>query len=330
MDKISTKALMDEFFKDKYPSEDTRKKIQPQIDRHEVYAYEQKIGKQLVEMNVDELFEMILSFNNNSRKHNNYSISYSSYMQIASLYRSLFNYYIDNYEIIRNPFNDKRMRGAAATKRLAQEKEPFRWKNVEDIIKKIREYYSYERANYLECIMLLFYNGFAKSQEIASLTEDMIDFKNKFVRLPGRLIHLSDRCFELLIFVHGLTKLEGWRGDYIVESWRGSYFKHIIRAKEKDSFDDRSLELIGCLINRRILTDIKKQFDTEVNYRMLYLLGFYDNLVKQYGEGRVNELILSVRNPKDTEDLLKAAREYGVVVDSVTVLKKILRPFISV
>ena len=59
MDKISTKALMDEFFKDKYPSEDTRKKIQPQIDRHEVYAYEQKIGKQLVEMNVDELFEMM-------------------------------------------------------------------------------------------------------------------------------------------------------------------------------------------------------------------------------------------------------------------------------
>lgn len=331
MDKISTKALMDEFFKDKYPSEDTRKKIQPQIDRQEVYAYEQKIGKQLVKMNVDELFEMILSFSNN-RKHNsnNYSINYSSYTQIASLYRSLFNYYIDNYEIIRNPFNDKRMRGAAATKRLAQEKEPFRWKNVEDIIKKIRDYYSYERANYLECIMLLFYNGFAKSQEIASLTEDMIDFKNKFVRLPGRLIHLSDRCFELLTFVHGLTSIEGWRGDYIVESWRGSYFKHIIRAKEKDSFDDRSLKLIGDLINRRILTDVKKQFDTEVNYRMLYLLGFYDNLVKQYGEERVNELILSVRNPKDTEDLLKAAREYGVIVDNVTVLKKLLRPFISV
>ena len=331
MNKISTKALMDEFFKDKYPSENTRKKVQPQIDRQEVYAYEQKIGKQLVEMDVDELFKMILSFTDN-RKHNsnNYSINYRSYTQISTLFRALFNYYIDNYEIIRNPFNDKRMRGTAATMRLAQNKEPFRWENVEHIIGQIKGYYSYERANYLECIILLFYNGFAKAQEIASLTEDMIDFKNKLVRLPGRTVYLSDRCFELLTFTHSLTRIKGWRGDYIVESWRGSYFKYIIRPKEKDDFDDRSLTDIGSLINKRLLTDIKKQFDTEINYRILYLLGFYDNLVKRYDEEKVNELILSVRDPKATEVLLKAAREYGVVVDSVTTLKRLLRPFVRV
>lgn len=327
MAKISTKELFDNFFAEK--TLETAAKTRPQIDRPEVYEYEAKIGKQLVEMDVDELFEMVLSFNNNRGTSGAYSISYSSFSQIFSMYRSLFNFYIDNYEIIRNPFNDKRMKGAQAAQRLAQSKEPFTWKNVEEAIFKVHENYEFNKANYIECILLLYYNGFSKAEEIASLTENMIDFKNKSVMLPGRTLKLSDRCFELLTFVHNLTSLEGWKYDYLVKSWRGNYFKYIIRPKEEASFDDRTLSEIGNLINRRILTDVKKKFGLDINYRILYLLGFYDKVVKQYGEERTYELITSVRNSKNTEDLMKIARDYGVVVDSVTVLKRLLRPFIK-
>ena len=323
----TTQELFREFFKDKDP--EIVKKTSMQIDRPEVYAYEMKIGKQLIEMNVDELFEMILSFNDNRKgEGSGYSITYNSYFQIASMYRSLFNFYIDNYEVIRNPFNDKRMRGTEAAERLAQGKESYTWEKVEEIIQTIHNEYEDNKAKYIECIILLYYNGFAKAEEIVNLTEDMIDFKSKSVRLPGRTIQLSDRCFELLTFVHSLTSLEGWRGDYSVVAWQDKYFKYIIRPKEEAAFNDRPVEEIANLINRRILTDVKKKFGVEINYRMLYLLGFYDYMVKQKGESRTKELILAVRSPAETEDLIKLARDYGVVAENVTHLKRILRPFI--
>lgn len=326
---IETSELFDKFFEGKNP--DVVKKTRPQIDRPEVYAYEMKIGKQLVDMDVDELFEMLLSFNDNRRNggnESNYSITYSSFSQIASGYRSLFNFYIENYEVIRNPWYDKRMRGAQAAERLAQSKKAFTWQTVEDIIKQVHSAYEDNKAKYIECIMLLYYNGFAKAEEIVALTDDMINFKTKQVRLPGRTITLSDRCFELLTFVHGMTYLEGWRGDYLMASYRGKYFKYIIRPKEEVEFDSRPPEEIANMVNRRILVDVKKKFGVDINYRILYLLGFYDTVVKTYGAERARELVLSVRNSEDAEDLMKLAREYGVVADNVSHLKRFLRPFI--
>ena len=98
MAEYTTKQLFDMFFAQK--DENTAYKTRPQIDRPEVYAYEKKIGKQLVDMDVDELFEMILTFNGDRRAANtSYSISYSSYDQIASLYRTFFNFYIDTVDV---------------------------------------------------------------------------------------------------------------------------------------------------------------------------------------------------------------------------------------
>ena len=323
----TTQELFKEYFKNQDPEK--VKKTRMQVDRPEVYAYEAKIGKKLIEMNVDELFEMILSFNDNRKNGGSgYSVTYNSYFQISCMYRSLFNFYIDNYEVIKNPFNDKRMKGTEAAERLAQEKEAYTWDKVEEIIQAIHGEYEANKAKYIECIILLYYSGFAKAEEIVSLTEDMIDFKSKTIRLPGRTIQLSDRCFELLTFVHNLTSLEGWRGDYSVIAWKDKYFKYIIRPKEEESFNDRPAEEIANLINRRIATDVKKKFGVEINYRMLYLLGFYNYMVEQKGENRTKELILAVRSPAETEDLIKLARDYGVVVDNVSNLKRILRPFI--
>ena len=53
---ISTQELFKRFFENKDP--ETVRKTRSQVDRPEVYAYEEKIGKQLVDMNEDELFEL--------------------------------------------------------------------------------------------------------------------------------------------------------------------------------------------------------------------------------------------------------------------------------
>lgn len=325
---IETTKLFDEYFKDKNP--ETVKKTRSQVDRHEVYEYEAKIGKQLVDMNSDELFDMIGTFRNN-RKNNSegsYGINYNSYFQISSSYRAIFNFYIENYEVIRNPWNEKKMRGVCATERLAQKNKPFTWEIVDTAIKRVHEAYDADKAKYIECIIRLYYEGFAKAEEIVNLKEDMINFKTKEIRLPGRIVTLSDRCFMLLNYVHNMTMLEGGRYDYLMRSYHDGYFKYAIRKKDEDSFNDRTEREIANMINKRIITDVKNRFSVNVSYRDLYLLGFYDCLVATYGEERTRELILSVRNSDDVKDLMASAKKYGIVLDNVSHLKRSLRPFI--
>ena len=328
MAKITTKELFDMFFEGK--DYDVVRKTRPQVDRPEVYEYEKKIGKQLVDMDVDELFEMILSFNANRNFNNvNYSIGYSSFNQIASAYRSVFNFYIDNVEVIRNPFNDKRMKGTEATKRLAQDKEPFTKELLDDTIKRLYNDNKQDRAEYLECILLLYYCGFANAPEIVYLKEHMIDFKNKSIRLPGRTIELSDRCFELLRKINGSEYMTGDHGDFEMVSYKDSYFKFCVRPKGVASFQDREPGEVANLINREISKRIKAAYGIDINYRLVYLLGFVDFIKEQYGEERCKELIVAVRDTEATKDLLSAARIYGIEVDNVTLLKKSLRPFIK-
>lgn len=160
----NTSEIFELYFKDM--SEDRRRKIKPQIDRPEVYAYEIKVGKQIFDMDVDELIGLLLSFNNERKfGYNNFSISYSSIDQIVSTYRSIWNYYIDNIEIIRNPWNNKRMRGVALAERLSESKKTFTYEVIETAINNLYNEYPDDNytPKYIECLLLLFYNGFAEA-----------------------------------------------------------------------------------------------------------------------------------------------------------------------
>lgn len=332
MAKMDTKEVFDLYFKD-IPF-DTARKCRPQVDRPEVYSYELEVGKQIFDMDVDELFGLLLSFNK-SREFgdSNFSISYNSYDQIASKYRSIWNFYIDNIEIIRNPWNDKRMRGAAATKRLVESKTAFTYDIIEQVIGKINKDYKdtdYEYGKYLECLILLFYNGFAEAQEIVLLKEDDINFNTREVKLPGRTICLSDRCFELLKFVHSLNEIHTLRLSFDAVPYQDGYFKIAIKRKadDADPFCGKSLVDVGAILTRKISMNIRKKYNIDINYRIIYLLGFYDYIVGRAGEERTKELIMSIRNSEDAIELIGYAKEYGVVAENVSYIKKLLRPFI--
>ncbi len=327
MSKITTKQLFDEYYADW--DEVKAKKIRPQVDRPEVYIYEEKIGKQLIDMDVDELFEMLLTFKNNSSNKPGYVINYNSFNQISSEFRGIFNYYIDHYEIIKNPWYDKRMRGVQATERLAKNKEAFTWRNVEEAIENVRDEYEEARANYIESIILLFYAGFAKAEEIVRLKESDIDIRNKLIRLPGRTIRMSDRCAELLQYVHHMDSIPAMHGDYVLVPWNGSYFKFIIRPSQMPVFDSRPVTEVANFLNRMLVERVKNRFGSDINPRMLYLLGFYDSLVARYGKDRAQQMILSVRNREDANDLRNHAAYYGLVTENVSHLKRMLRPFLD-
>lgn len=327
MAKKTTKELMDEFF-DSH-SGDTIVRMRSQVDRPELYEYEEKIGKQLVDMNVDELFEMIMSFKANNRKNAKFMVSHSSYAQISYLYRAIFNYYIDNIEIIRNPFNDPRMRGREANKRLAQNRDTLTWDSVQEILNNVHRDFEHDKADYIECIIQLFYNGFANVDEIVNLTKDDVNTKNKTVRLNGRTITLSDRCYELLIKVHNMDKLDGWRGDFLMASWHGNYFKYPIRPKNEFDFADKTPVEVGSILNRYLSENVNKKYDTKFNYHNLFYLGFFDHIVSKVGRQRANELVTSYRSSEDAAELMDFANNYGVVIDNVSHLKRALQPYID-
>ena len=324
---ISTKELLDRYYASVVGTfaETTRN----QIDKPELYAYEEKIGKELIDMDVDELYGLIFEFKSKRKgKEIEYMISHSSFDQLSTLLRAIFNYYIDNIHPIRNPLNDKRMKGKEATKRLAQGRKPFRWSAVNDIIVKLHKDYDEDNADYVELILLLFYNGFSKADDIVTLKANMINHYYKTVKFENRTIKLSDRCYELLMKFNKMEMIAGWRGDFLLASWNGSFFKFIIRPKQATTLNERPKTAMCDIINRCIATKVNDRYDTKINYHILYLLGFYEYIVAKHGEQKTNEMITSFRNSEDVTELMTLAEEYGVQVDNVSHLKRYLRPFI--
>lgn len=107
---IPTKQLFQEYF-DSLDSK-VAQRIRGQVDRLEVYEFEEQIGKQLVDMNVDELLEMLKTFKSTKNKNRStYSLSLSSYSMISSFYRSIFDFYIEHYGIVMlNPWYNKKLK----------------------------------------------------------------------------------------------------------------------------------------------------------------------------------------------------------------------------
>lgn len=220
------------------------------------------------------------------------------------------------------------MKGQAAIQRLSRGKEAFTWRIVEDIINKLHQDFDVDKADYLELILLMYYNGFSKAEEIISFTEKDVDHRSRRVLLPGKTVYLSERCYGLLVKFYKQKTITGWRGDYLLLSWHNSYFKSIVRPNKMKEFNDRDITLVCDVINRYIAKDINDKYNTKINYNSLYLLGFYDYIIRKHGKEKTNKMITSYRDSDDVNELMSLAREYGVKADNISHLKRRLRPFI--
>ena len=323
----NTKKLLDEYFMTRPVT--TVKKIKGQIDRPELYEYEQKIGKSLVEMNSNEIAEMLTTFCNKSFSSNTYKLSYRSYDTLLSILRDFFNWYIDNYEIIKNPCNDKKIKGINAISLFNNSENVFTKEAMENAISKIRESQIVEYADYLETVIRMFYEGVPEAIEIVNLKKDDINHDKKTMKIRGREIQMSDRLYDLLCRVNRMESIPAHRGDYILLPYKNSYFKFPTREKFRYELEKRPPEYWGGHISRILNRELKNKLGININARTIYLLGFYDFLVRKCGEEGAKELILSVRDSEKTKKLMDIAHEYGIIEQNVTTLKKILIPFIS-
>ncbi len=327
MGKISTKQLLDGYFKSIEGTPAEKQRVT--IDKPELYEYEEKIGKELIDMDVDDLFGLINELNNKKNgKEIPFMTAHYSFDHLTTLLRAIFNFYIDNVEPVKNPLYDKRMRGREATKRLAQGKETFNFDYVQNIINKVHIDATEDRADYVELIMLLYYSGFETAKEIATFKGSAINHRNRTVAVIGRTIQLTDRCYELLQKFAGMDELVEWR-TYYLTTYKGGYFKFIVQEKQLDKFDDRDISSICNMINRQISIYVNQPYSTKINFSMLYWLGFYDAIVRKHGEEETDRMLVSFRNSDDVTKLMSCARDYGVRVENISHLKRFLRPFIK-
>ncbi len=327
MGKISTKELIDKYFESIEGTPATKQRVV--IDKPELYTYEEKIGKELIDMDVDDLFGLINEINNKKNgKEIPFMTAHYSFDHLTVLLRAIFNFYIDTVEPIKNPLYDKRIRGKEATKRLAQDKETLRFDYIQNIINKVHNDITEDRADYVELIMLLYYSGFENAKEIATFKGSTINHRNRTVAMVGRTIQLTDRCYELLQKFANMDVLVEWR-TYYLTTYNDGYFRFIVQEKQLDEFNDRDMRSICNMINRQISVYVNQAYNTKINFSILYWLGFYDSIVKKYGEEETNRMLLSFRNSDDVTKLINCARDYGVNVDNVSHLKRFLRPFVK-
>lgn len=330
MGKISTNELLENFFTSDDVVGTSVEKQRRVIDKPALYNYERAIGKELIDMDVDDLFGLIKEFGENADGRNiTFMTSHRSYDRMTVLLRKIFDFYIETVEPIKNPLYDKRMKGMQAIKRLSEGTEPFRWKNVEDVIEKMHNDMAPDKADYVELLLLMFYCGFEKAEEIVYLKEKMINHKNKTVSLPGRMVRLSDRCYYLLVKFHNQETFDEGRQPYTLAEWQGGYFKFIVRTNQVEEIDDRPAQVLSNSINRLISTNVNIKYKTKINYTILYWLGFYEFMVSRYGEDETYKIITSYRDNDALAKLTSLTSEYGIRETNVTIIKRNLRPFIS-
>ena len=329
---IPTKQLMEEYFAEQERQGKDVRRNQSQLDRPEVYAYEQKIGKQLVEFDADEILDMISTFQNKKNKfayaEEGPKMSANSYKRYISGYKQIFLFYVKHHELVRSPYDDPKLKGINVHMHRAESRDRLTWAKVEGILNRLSTKYEYERACYFELIIRLFYDGFANAHEIINMKEADINTRRREVTVPGRIVRLSERTYQLLQENHKATQMDVHRTKMDMMSWHGSYMKFFVHNGRVSDFSVIDAISVARKITVPISSTIPKDFGISLSFRRLYLLGFYDYLVRNTSEERAKEMILAKSSPAAQEEFMALIDAYPVIADNVFVLKQSLVEFI--
>lgn len=316
-----TKELIGRYLDTK--PEKTRVKIRSMIDRPEVYAYEEKIGKTLFEMNQDELIEMIGTFTRRSAKKG--KLSLKSYDVIFSLFRVLFDWYIEDVKVIANPFKSRTFRNKVIALSSGRKEYVLSKEKIEKAINNLYANETAEYAEYCEAIILMAREGFATTHEIVAMKEEDVNHSRRSVTVNGIEHMISYRLYSLLVKIHNSETMSAFRGSFVMIQFEGSYFKFPTR----ESFANVKREPVYWqqYLSRLFITKISPCFEGNVSFRDVYVFGLYEHLCDKYGKKKADSMILSERDGETNRQLTQDAIEYGIVAKSVgqTYVKTMLR-----
>lgn len=303
------------------------KKSRGKIIRPEVFQHEEKLGKSIFEMNSDELLQLLDTFPE-WKTHNPSTAAVSN---VKSIYCGLFDYYTRTVRPIVNHWRDEELEAPNIIAYLSKGKKPLDFPALQRAIKRAYDGFAgeVERGRYIECITLVYYCGIHGSRELMSIKEDMIDFDKHEIHIDGRTVKLSNRCFDLLQYVHGLTGLKAYRFDSALLSWRGSYFKCICRMSSAASFESRPIEMITSNMDSYLMRYLLDDDGVPINYRSIYLVGLYDRLCEAFGKEDFNAYLRGEGRPASMKEMSEVIAKYSNTSRDPSYFRRALIPYIT-
>lgn len=315
--RYSTKELLDMFF-DEYPRVQTKRNI---LDREELYSYEKQTGKELKDMSSEDILGLVKAV---YCKTPDCVPNISTCDNFLKVTEKFFDWYARRIYLRINPCDVDFLKGMGLRISLTDKENALSFAKVQRVIDMIRENEG-DKADYYELVILLFYNGFRKAEEITTMQESMIDHENRKVYLRGKTVQLSDRCYELLNKVHNLSSVKDTSYDkyYDVISWRDSYFKFIVLPSCSKDFDDKDINEVNGKISLILTDTISKKYSIKLTAVTLYWLGFYDYMIEQIGRQNANKAILASRDAESKRQIETLAKMYGIQVNNSTMVSRI-------
>lgn len=338
MVKYSTKELLDMFFAE--TSREGKSNNRAILDRDELYAYENSISRELIEMNAQEIVGLVNAIYCTTKDGKGMVYSgnkFSTYEKLVSLINRFFDWYNKKAQtlgvtLVYNPCNDDMLKGKGFRAAMSKDKDVLTFEVVQKAINIAREN-DKEKADYYELIILLFYNGFENPEEVVAMQENMIDHDKHRVLLPGRTVQVSDRCYELLVKIHNMSVMQSsvYNKTFEMVSWHDSYMKFSVLSSKVDEFQDKDIKRVQGKITRLLTKEFFDLCSLKLDYTTLYRLGLYDFIVKQYGLIEANKMITAQYDIEGQEKIATAAKLYGRQIDNntaINTLKKSLIPFV--
>jgi len=319
---MNTREIIDGYFQSTSLQEQSH--WSKYVDNGIIFDYEAETGKQLIEMNSDELSELVyrlVSCRDGETKK--YMQSHRSYSVVIGELRKVLDWYIVNVTPVANLFSiDKRFRGKTGLEMFSQKYEAFTMEKFQSIMCSVRRDFSEDKADYIELICLLFYSGFPTAKDIAETKAEHINWRTGAALIHGKTVHLTDRALELLSKFYKMEESVSGREKFIILSWHGSALKFFVKQSLANDFQKRELREIISRINAYISIDIGKRYAAGINYKAFYLCGFYDYTCNMYGKTLTDEIINSYYDDEAYDKLKKAALSYGIPAEKVNYLKR--------
>lgn len=180
MSNLTTRAMLERCFSDESNLDSFRNK-KSNIVKPLLFEYEQEIGKMLVEMDREDIIELIFRYAKGDKKYQPY-IAPATVTTLTWVIGKILDWYNrkcdKTYQNVLKDYSGSKADDILWS--VVNKAGRITYQDLQSIIKKLHDdpiiNYSingtdYTRADYFELVMLLFYSGFDKAQEIIDVTE---------------------------------------------------------------------------------------------------------------------------------------------------------------
>ena len=276
--------------------------------------YEEKIGKQFLEMNEDESVGLILFLTKKTGWKPD-----SAMPRIVFVLRQMVDYYIINVKPIVSPIPRIIKNRNSMLAEVASNEFHLTEEYMNAIIGKLYRAFPNDFAEYTEMLILLFYEGIPSFDALVQVKEADFDDEKMVIHSNGMEHILSKRCAYLLKRHQEAEFVYNDKRKYYLIGWNGSLVKAIRKSEEPlDNLTKEEYKKILTLSFTRRVRSVTKE---TVNSRALYYLGFHDYIVSKIGAERASDLLNTYGSREASRELRDLADEYGVPRDNITKIR---------